>query len=134
LALIPALTVSCPIKKWSAAAALAATAFIFCCPAPRSRRNPNSVHDDFTARWIGKPFDDFTIRYGIGSAAQKLKDGRSVVEWSEGYGVSNTGLLLSAPLPQLECGNARRVFSIALPIALVVDTAGRIEMGELTLR
>ena len=39
LALIPALTVGFPIKKWSAAAALGAARFTCCCPAPKWQRN-----------------------------------------------------------------------------------------------
>jgi hypothetical protein len=53
--------------------------------------NPERIHDDFTARWIGQPIDEFTVKYGLSSGSQKLRDGRTVVEWSEGYGVANTG-------------------------------------------
>ena len=42
LALMPALAVGGPIKKWAAAAALVAAALYSCCPAPRSRRNAPS--------------------------------------------------------------------------------------------
>jgi competence protein ComEC len=42
LALIPALTVSHPIKKWAAAVALIAATFICCCRAPRSQPNAPS--------------------------------------------------------------------------------------------
>ena len=38
LALAPSLTVSFPIKKWSAAGALLAAAFFCCCQARKSRR------------------------------------------------------------------------------------------------
>jgi hypothetical protein len=90
--------------------------------------NPNSIHDDFTARWIGKPIDDFTIRYGIASASQKLKDGRTVVEWSEGYGVANTGSPLVGAAAAIG-GAETQGGSVQLRCQLrfVVDTTGRIE-------
>src|SRR6202022_625342 len=90
--------------------------------------NPEKIHDDFTTRWIGQPIDEFTVKYGLSSGSQKLRDGRTVVEWSEGYGVANTGSPLVGAAAAI--GGAETQggsFQLRCQLRLIVATSGRIE-------
>lgn len=93
----------------------------------------SAVHEDFTARWAGKPLDEFTIRYGLASGSQRLKDGRTVVEWSDRYGVGNNGsplVGLGASIGGAE--NQAGSFQLSCQLRMVIDPAGRIEQVTVT--
>lgn len=93
----------------------------------------SAVHEDFTARWVGKPLDEFTIKYGLANGSQRLKDGRTVVEWADRYGVGNNGsplVGLGASIGGAE--NQGGSFQLSCQLRLIIDPSGRIEQVIVT--
>lgn len=90
--------------------------------------NSAKVHSDFTGEWIGKPLDEFTMRFGLAKGAQKLASGKTVVEWESVYGVPHNGSALMAVVAA--AGDAETQagpLQLRCQLRLLVTTSGAIE-------
>lgn len=98
----------------------------------------NQMQADVSARWIGQPIDAFIVRHGVPQVSQRLNDGRMVAEWTDVYGVADTGAPIQAIIgvagnAQVQGGSYQLICSLRLisrggtieQVHVVADTVGR---------
>lgn len=80
------------------------------------------------SKWVGQPLDAFIVAKGIPQVREPMRDGRTVVEWTDNYGIGRGGamadtLIASAGGAQIQGGS----YQLTCKVRMIISKAGVIE-------
>jgi hypothetical protein len=80
------------------------------------------------SKWVGQSLDSFVIAKGVPQVRQPMRDGRTVVEWTDNRGVGRGGamadvLIASGGGAEIQGGS----YQLTCKVRMVVSRAGIIE-------
>lgn len=86
------------------------------------------MQSGYAAKWVGKPVDSFALAHGLMPGRQTLSDGRTMIEWSDNYGIGRGGPLADTFVSSI--GGAQTQggsYQLTCKVRMIVGKTGIIE-------